>query len=82
VRLYGQALAGGVHTKANLMTGAGRPFREGDNAFMLEPGAGVTIPLTRRLAVDVEGSYRRVFWEEYGPENEERVFAGMRIAPR
>ena len=80
VLLYGQVLAGAVRTKADLTTAAGEPFDEGDNAFMLQPGVGVMIPFTRRLAVNIEGNYQRVFWKEYGSENETRALVGMRIA--
>jgi hypothetical protein len=77
---YGQVLAGGVHTHADLATRSGTPFNEGDNAFMLQPGAGVIVPLTRRIAVVGEGNYQRVFFKEYGGDNETRVFVGVRMA--
>ncbi|HEX4470294.1 MAG TPA: hypothetical protein VH080_12200 [Gemmatimonadaceae bacterium] len=46
---YGQVLGGGVHTHADLATRSDTPFNDGDNAFMLQPGAGVIVPLTKGL---------------------------------
>jgi hypothetical protein len=79
---YGQVLGGGVHTHADLATRSGTPFNDGDNAFMLQPGAGVIVPLTRKTAAVGEGNYQRVFFKEYGGDNETRVFVGVRIALR
>jgi hypothetical protein len=77
---YGQVLAGGVHTHADLATRSGTPFTDGDNAFMVQPGAGVIVPLTWRIGAVGEGNYQRVFFKEYGGDNETRVFVGVRIA--
>jgi hypothetical protein len=78
---YAQLLAGGVHTRADLTTPAGAPFSASDNAFMLQPGAGVIVPLTRTFAAIGDVNYRRVFFKQ-GGDNETRVFAGIRIAFR
>jgi len=80
VLVYGQLLAGGVRTHADLATTSGAPFIDGDNAFMLQPGAGVIVPLTRRLAAVGEGNYRRVYFRDYGGDNETRIFVGVRTA--
>lgn len=82
VLFYGQLLGGGVRTHADLVTTAGTRFIDGDNAFMLQPGAGVIVPLTRRIAAIGEGNYQRVFFKDYGGDNETRVFVGVRTALR
>jgi hypothetical protein len=82
VLFYGQLLGGGVRTHADLVTTVGTRFIDGDNAFMLQPGAGVVVPLTRRIAAIGEGNYQRVFFKEYGGDNETRVFVGVRAAFR
>ena len=81
VLLYGQVLAGGVHTLADLTTTSGPPFIDSDNAFMLQPGGGVIIPFTRTFAAMAEVDYRRSFFKQ-GGDNETRVSAGVRIAFR
>jgi len=78
---YAQVLAGGVHTRADLTTTAGTPFSASDNAFMLQPGAGVIVPITRTFAFAGEVNYRRVFFKE-GGDNETSFFTGIRIAFR
>jgi hypothetical protein len=78
VLVYGQLLGGGVRTRADLTTTSGAPFIDGDNAFMLQPGAGVIVPLTSRLAAIGEGNYQRVFFRDYGGDNEARIFVGVR----
>ena len=78
---YAQVLAGGVHTRADLTTASGAPFSASDNAFMLQPGAGVIVPFTRTFAAMGEVDYRRVFFKQAG-DNETSVFAGIRIAFR
>jgi hypothetical protein len=80
--VYGQLLGGGVRTHADLTTVSGAPFIEGDSAFMLQPGAGVIVPLRRKIAAIGEVNYQRVFFKEYGVDNETRVFVGVRTAIR
>lgn len=80
--VYGQLLAGGVRTHADLSTASGAPFIEGDTAFMLQPGAGVMVPVTRKIVAIGEINYQRVFFTEYGGDNETRVFVGVRTAIR
>ena len=80
--VYGQLLGGAVRTHAHLSTASGAPFIEGDSAFMLQPGAGVIVPLTRKIAAIGEVNYQRVFFKEYGGDNETRVFVGVRTAIR
>jgi hypothetical protein len=82
VLVYGQLLGGGVRTHADLVARSGASFIEGDSAFMLQPGAGVIVPLTRKIAVVGEVNYQRVFFKAYGGDNETRVFVGLRTAFR
>jgi hypothetical protein len=82
VVVYGQLLGGGVRTHADLTTASDAPFIEGDSAFMLQPGAGVIVPLRRKIAAIGEVNYQRVFFKEYGVDNETRVFVGVRTAIR
>lgn len=82
VRLFAQALAGGVRTHADLTTTSGSPFIDGDSAFMLQPGGGVIVPLTGNCALIASADYQRVFFKEYGGDNETRAFLGLQIALR
>lgn len=82
VRLFTQVLAGGVRTHADLTTTSGSPFIDGDSAFMLQPGGGVIVPLTGNCALIASADYQRVFFKEYGGENEARAFLGLQIALR
>jgi hypothetical protein len=77
---YVQVLVGGVHARADL-TQAGAPFSSSGNAFMLQPGAGVIVPMTRTFAAIGAMNYRRVFFKN-DPDNQTSVFAGVRIAFR
>jgi hypothetical protein len=82
VRLFAQVLAGGVRTHADLTTTSGSPFIDGDSAFMLQPGGGVIAPLTGNCAVIAAADYQRVFFKEYGGDNEARAVLGLQIALR
>jgi hypothetical protein len=70
-----QVLAGGVHTSAEL-TSNGITVDDSDNAFMLQPGAGVIVPLGPGWGVVGQVDYRRVFFEEEG-DNEWRLVLGI-----
>jgi hypothetical protein len=76
-----QVIAGGVHTRADLVLPSGAPFSASDNAFMLQPGVGVHVEITRHFGVVGQVDYRRVFFTQ-GGDNETRVFGGARIAFR
>jgi hypothetical protein len=78
---FAQLLAGGAHSRADLTTPAGAPFSASSNGFMLQPGAGVIVPLTGTFAVTGGVNYRKVFFEGTN-DNETSVFAGVRIAFR
>jgi len=82
VAVYGQLLGGGVRTHADLTTASGAPFIEGDSAFMLQPGAGVIVPLSRKIAAIGEVNCHRAFFKEYGVDTETRVFLGVRMGIR
>jgi hypothetical protein len=78
---FAQLLAGGVHSRADLTTTAGAPFAASGNAFMLQPGVGVIVPMTGTFAFTGGVNYRRVFFEGDN-DNQTSVFAGVRIAFR
>jgi hypothetical protein len=78
---FAQVLVGGVHTRADLTSPAGAPFTASGNAFMIEPGAGVIVPLSRTFGLIGAFNYRRVFFKDAG-DNETSVFVGVRIAFR
>jgi hypothetical protein len=78
---FAQLLGGGVHSRADLTTTAGAPFSRSSNAFMLQPGVGVIVPMTRTFALNGGVNYRRVFFEG-ADDNETSAFAGVRIAFR
>jgi hypothetical protein len=81
VEPFAQVLVGGVHTRADLTTTGGAPFSSSGNAFMLQPGVGIVVPVTRTFGVIGAVSYRRVFFAG-DPDNETSAFAGVRIAFR
>ena len=76
-----QVLVGGVHSRADLTTTAGAPFSASSNGFMIHPGAGIIVPVTRTFAVSGGVNYRRVMFEN-DSDNETSVFAAVRIAFR
>ena len=78
---YAQVLFGGVHSRADLTTPAGAPFSASSNGFMVQPGAGVIVPLTRTFALTGGFNYRRVIFHGNN-DNETSVVAGVRIAFR
>jgi len=76
---YVQMLVGAARSDADLIQN-GMPFNDGDWAFMLQPGVGVTVPLTAPIGVMGQIDYRRAFF--YGSENEWRVVLGVRVFGR
>jgi hypothetical protein len=78
---YAQVLFGGVHARADLTTTAGAPFNASSNGWMVQPGAGVIIPMTRTFAIQAGFNYRRVIFHGNN-DNETSVAAGVRIAFR
>jgi hypothetical protein len=78
---YAQFLFGGVHSRADLTTTAGAPFTASSNGWLLQPGAGVIVPLTRTFALQGGVNYRRVIFTGSN-DNETSVVAGVRIAFR
>jgi len=79
-RAFVQLIAGGVHTSANIQSGAAT-VGASDTAFMLQPGIGVAVPAAGPASVVVQGDYRRVFFKE-GAESEFRLVVGVRITAR
>jgi hypothetical protein len=78
---YAQFLFGGVHSRADLTTPGGAPFSASTNGWLLQPGAGVIVPVTRTFAVSAGVNYRRVVFPGNN-DNETSAFAGVRIAFR
>jgi hypothetical protein len=78
---FAQVLIGGVHTRADLARSGGAAFSASANAFMLQPGAGVIVAVSRTFGVIGAVNYRRAFFQG-DPDNETTVFAGVRIAFR
>jgi outer membrane protein with beta-barrel domain len=74
---YVQVLLGAVRTDADLVVN-GAAVNAGDWAFMLQPGAGVTVPLAPRIGVLGQVDYRRAFFSP-DSENEFRFMLGVRI---
>jgi hypothetical protein len=76
---FAQIIAGAVRTDADLRLNGAR-FTDGDWAFMLQPGAGVAVPLTTLVSATAQVDYRRAFFET--AENEFRFVIGVRVNPR
>lgn len=79
-RPYAQLIGGGVHTSANLTVGTSRVV-DSDNAFMLQPGAGVMVPVGGAWGVFGQADYRRVFFKGKD-DNEGRLAFGVRFGGR
>lgn len=77
---FAQLLLGVASPGANLTQSAGR-LQDRDWAFMLQPGAGVVVPMAHAFGVVGQVDYRRVFFRETG-ENEFRLFVGLRVTTR
>jgi hypothetical protein len=75
---YAQFLVGGVHSRADL-TNTGAPSTA--NGWLLQPGAGVIVPVTRTFAFQGGVNYRHVIFRGNN-DNETSVIAGVRIAFR
>ena len=78
LRPFAQILAGGVTTSAKLTTG-GAPANDTDHAFMLQPGAGVFVPVSAMWGVVGQADYRHAFFKEEG-DDEFRLFIGVRFS--
>lgn len=76
VRPFAQLIAGGVHTDADTNLSD-----DSDNAFMLQPGVGVVVPIAPRWGAIGQFDYRRVFFREKG-DNEWRFVIGVRFGLR
>jgi hypothetical protein len=76
---YVQLLVGAVHADANLTVGGAR-LDTGNWAFMLQPGAGVAVPIAPVVSAIGQVDYRRAFFDS--GENEFRFVVGVRFAPR
>ena len=76
-----QLLGGFAQKRAILLFANSGPLRDNDWAFMLQPGAGISIPAGDIISVIAQADYRRVFFKEEG-DNEFRVAFGVRFAFR
>jgi hypothetical protein len=78
---FAQVLVGGVHSRGDLITTSGAPFTASSNGFMIQPGAGIIVPVTRTFAFSGGVNYRRAMFDN-DSDNESSVFAAVRIAFR
>jgi hypothetical protein len=76
---FAQILLGAVHTDANL-TLNGAPFHDADWAFMLQPGAGISMSIAPMFGAFGQVDYRRAFFST--SENELRFVFGVRVQRR
>lgn len=77
---FAQLLVGAASPGATLTTATGQ-VGDRDWAFMVQPGAGIVVPVAHAFGVVGQVDYRRVFFKETG-ENEVRFFAGLRVGLR
>jgi hypothetical protein len=78
---FAQVLVGGVHSRGDLTTTVGAPFSASSNGFMIQPGGGIIVPVTRTFAFSGGFNYRRVMFAN-DSDNETSLFAAVRIAFR
>ena len=76
---FAQILVGAVRTDADL-TLNGTTFNNGDWAFMLQPGVGVSVPIAPSFGAFGQLDYRRSFFSP--SENEFRFLFGVRVQRR
>jgi hypothetical protein len=81
IQPFAQLLLGGVHSRGDLTTPAGTPFSASSNGFMIQPGAGILVPVTRTFAFSGGVNFRRVIFDS-DSDDETSVFAAVRIAFR
>jgi hypothetical protein len=79
VEPYVQFLLGAVHAGADIDIN-GSSVSSGTWAFMLQPGAGVTVPFTPVVGLMGQVDYRRAFFDN--GENEFRFIVGVRVGQR
>jgi hypothetical protein len=80
VNPYAQVLVGGVTARADRTSSPAGAITQSNSAFMVQPGVGVAVAATRTFGFVGEFSFRRVFFTPR--DNEESVFAGVRVAFR
>jgi hypothetical protein len=81
VRPYVQAIAGAEVTAAEISSGGGGTTEDSDTAFMLQPGAGVYVPVGIRWGAFAQADIRWVFFEG-DADNQARLVFGVRFALR
>jgi hypothetical protein len=77
---FAQLIVGAVRPSADLVVN-GVPRSDVDWAFMLQPGAGVAVPMAHAFSLVGQVDYRRAFFQEQG-ENELRFLIGVRVGVR
>lgn len=78
-RPYVQLLAGVHHDKLNVDANALAVYVDvSETSFMLQPGAGVTVPVGAKWGLFGQADWRRIFYEGEG-ENDFRLVVGARI---
>jgi hypothetical protein len=80
VQPFVQLLAGAVNARGDRIFN-GVPIENDAWAFMLQPGAGISIPAGNVVSVFGQGDYRRAFFGPEG-ENEFRLSFGVRFGLR
>jgi hypothetical protein len=78
---FAQVLVGGLHASGSASISAGGVTvgaSDSTTEFMVQPGAGVVVPVGTNVGVVGQIDYRRVFFKNAG-ENEYRIFAGIRL---
>jgi hypothetical protein len=78
---FAQVLLGGLHATGSASVTAGGfsvGVSDSTTEFMIQPGAGVVVPVGDNVGVVGQIDYRRVFFQSQG-ENEYRIFFGIRV---
>jgi hypothetical protein len=75
---YVQFLVGMQHDSFSVDVASNNLFDFSDNTLMIQPGAGITFPITRTVGIFGQADYRRIFYEGQG-ETDYRFVVGVRI---
>lgn len=75
---YVQLLVGVQHDSFSVDVANNNLFDFSDNTLMIQPGAGITFPITRAFGIFGQADYRRIFYEDEG-QTDYRFVVGVRI---
>lgn len=75
---YVQFLAGVQHDSFSVDVASNNLFDFSDNTLMIQPGAGITFPITRMFGIFGQADYRRIFYEGEG-QTDYRFVVGVRL---